>query len=747
MWLAAYRDGGPRHRLGDNPGRDQGRTRVALPPAMFMRERLVGIGGEKFDKRVLHSLCGNQPAADAFDIFGHVIVGSKLKLTSPIIGLLKITSDECVSYEGPATKWHQESAVQMACYHHPLDAYDVRVLDVKPLDVPYYVDYRVSSTDGHGNLTKVSTTHPLFFAHWPLHDAGAIKLRRRLVFGSLGGDAQPHDCISASMLLRAWNIEGSPDHLPVLAVPLPIALLVVSGQWHYLTILARWHRNIIASGRPSLRRMVAGPQRFCGPIADWPAARASVWSNFGQHKKVCDAADEALAMTPETLEKMSESIRKLRAGENGPEVMRDTEQSLTVLDSWSTLLRGALGTADGMSGYPRRQKYESDTLLECIRLASLLTGRGSRLHEVVKRSLVLVAPAFLSKALADNLGQDCLGIIPHATLLQRHEFSLDAALQVFLRKRSLEKSVFRYGHADSSPIAGYDWLWTQHVEIPVAAVDKAFKAVLTLQQETETWYRTELADLEEGVMWWKDRVVPDSWKVAAKTIKDNLFEVIHPPGAHGSGHRGAVHKASRMVCGWKLGTDNREDLLHVATTFISHCSDMGVELGLPDLSCRNPNDLLPEWMRTVGLRQDDVVDIVADDEDTLSCDSFGEPKIARLGEPSNVAAAEVVEDAEQLAPTYKSYLADLAELHAAGVLLPACLTIPGLQHIANNMVAEVHTSMEHWGEFFSQCKALEAMLVIPERRSRYIWTCLRGTAHGHKDFALYNKVASHKNAK
>ena len=165
MWLAAYRDGGPRHRLGDNPGRDRGRTRVALPPAMFMRERLVGIGGEKFDKRVLHSLCGNQPAADAFDIFGHVIVGSKLKLTSPIIGLLKITSDECVSYEGPATKWHQESAVQMACYHHPLDAYDVRVLDVKPLHVPYYVDYRVSSTDGHGNLTNVSTTHPFVFLH------------------------------------------------------------------------------------------------------------------------------------------------------------------------------------------------------------------------------------------------------------------------------------------------------------------------------------------------------------------------------------------------------------------------------------------------------------------------------------------------------------------------------------------------------------------------------------------------------
>ena len=446
MWLAAFRDGAARVRLGDDKAGDRGRTRVVVPPEHFLRAALVNIGGEGFDEKVLHCLCpsGVLPA-DACDLGGTAITGSR-SLRMPIIGLLKITSAECTSYEGPTTAWHRESAVQVGCYHHPLDAYDVRVLDVRPLDVPYDIEFKRNVRHGDFGISKVSAAQPFFRPHWPQHEAGDIKLRRRKVFGS---QVEALQCISARMLLRAWQIEGSAEDLPVLAVPFPIALLVVSGNWQYLVVLARWHRDSILS-RNTFKKVARNPALSQGPIAGWPAPASQVWSNLCQHKAACDMADPALAMTPQVLENMAATIRKLRAGENGPEVLQAADRSVTVLDSWSIMLRGSMGTStsketsSGTFGYARKYKYDSDVLLECIRLASLLLGGASRLEEVVKRSLMLAAPPFLSKVFAESLG-DVSKKLPHPSTIRRHEFPLDAAIQFYLRQRSYSKVVFRYG--------------------------------------------------------------------------------------------------------------------------------------------------------------------------------------------------------------------------------------------------------------------------------------------------------------
>ena len=163
------------------------------------------------------------------------------------------------------------------------------------------------------------------------------------------------------------------------------------------------------------------------------------------------------------------------------------------------------------------------------------------------------------------------------------------------------------------------WLWTQHVEIPVATVDKVFKAILYVQHELKEWHRIHFP-LVDGENWWREPYVSSDWKAALKTIKENIFQIIDPPGAHGSGHRGAVHKASRVAFGWKLGADDREHLRDRAMTYMSHCSDMGVELSVPDFTCRDPTELLPEYMRNAGVRKDDIVDLAADDEDdAVSC--------------------------------------------------------------------------------------------------------------------------------
>ncbi len=79
------------------------------------------------------------------------------------------------------------------------------------------------------------------------------------------------------------------------------------------------------------------------------------------------------------------------------------------------------------------------------------------------------------------------------------------------------------------------------------------------------------------------------------SIKDNLREVVMPPAAMGSGHRGAAHKCGLIAFGWRLGCDASK-LQKFAQSFVSHTSDMGVELGIPDFTCSSHSAFLPAWM-------------------------------------------------------------------------------------------------------------------------------------------------------
>ena len=87
---------------------------------------------------------------------------------------------------------------------------------------------------------------------------------------------------------------------------------------------------------------------------------------------------------------------------------------------------------------------------------------------------------------------------------------------------------------------------------------------------------------------------------ALSTIKSNLFEVIMPPAAMGSGHRGLAHKCSLMAFSWALTVGaTPEAFRYFARSFVGHTSDMGVELSIPDFNCRDALKLLPGWMIAV----------------------------------------------------------------------------------------------------------------------------------------------------
>ena len=66
------------------------------------------------------------------------------------------------------------------------------------------------------------------------------------------------------------------------------------------------------------------------------------------------------------------------------------------------------------------------------------------------------------------------------TKIRRHELALDMALALYLKNRS-DADVLRVGLSDSSPMAGYDWLWHHQVEIARSAAWNTYQAVSTLQ--------------------------------------------------------------------------------------------------------------------------------------------------------------------------------------------------------------------------------------------------------------------------
>ena len=59
--------------------------------------------------------------------------------------------------------------------------------------------------------------------------------------------------------------------------------------------------------------------------------------------------------------------------------------------------------------------------------------------------------------------------------------------------------------------------------------------------------------------------------------------------------------------------------------------------------------------------------------------------------------------------------------------MPNAFTVPGLQHIAHNLLDDVHSGMMYWPTFWNQLKILEGFLRMAERRQRYVWTHLSGT--------------------
>ena len=90
--------------------------------------------------------------------------------------------------------------------------------------------------------------------------------------------------------------------------------------------------------------------------------------------------------------------------------------------------------------------------------------------------------------------------------------------------------------------------------------------------------------------------------------------------------------------------------------------------------------------------------------------------------PAAVGDNEAVGANDVAAPAAANAAADME------YCMPNCLTVAGLQHIVDNLTADVHSSMPMWSDFYGKLKQFEALLRADDRRQHFVWTCLKGTS-------------------
>ena len=167
--------------------------------------------------------------------------------------------------------------------------------------------------------------------------------------------------------------------------------------------------------------------------------------------------------------------------------------------------------------------------------------------------------------------------------------------------------------------------------------------------------------------------------------------------------------------------------------FFLPTGDMGVELSIPDMFVDDVNRLLPAWASSHAIQGEVLHEEQAEGRSATDLDGPSLPL-----SPDGVDGPSMdVEAAPQGASAHPP--------GPCGRMMPKSFTIAGLQHISHNLLQDVHSSMQHWETFHAQLKVLEGFLRIPERRSRFIVTHLKGSVFekeehlftGHFSEALY----------
>ena len=295
--------------------------------------------------------------------------GPQSPLLGRALGLVRLVPG--IAYESALTAWNDEERVWWQLLGHGDDAYSARVQDAVTADVPE----RVALGAGGAAFQTIG------LCTLAVADAQSVLGG---TFCRPGAADQGQGALGNTWLQR-WGL-GHPPTVPVVVLPLPMALAVVSGKWHSIMLQARTTR-FKARLFPSWPGPAFFRRREPQDIEPY-TVHADAGSTFGD--KLRSVANRVRMWAPSVL----------------TACLDDEERASThgMLESDIRFLEGAAAAVDPAAARSQqlgRREIESEALIECLRIAQFLTNAGM-LDQVVRNSLRLTCPPFLAQALENS---------------------------------------------------------------------------------------------------------------------------------------------------------------------------------------------------------------------------------------------------------------------------------------------------------------------------------------------------------
>ena len=687
------------------------------------------------------------------------------------VGIVLLSDYPCngrMQHIGPLAPWCSYGKLLREYYDFPLDCYSVPIEEVAVATVPFEFNQKKQSAGiSKGESTKrIALKHPLFHPHF---GTGQDPLENTFSIGTRN--------MSGKAILDSWGIElGQRSDIPCMMVPAPIGIAILAGHMRFVMILIRWHRQF---------KWLQRHGRRLGPLPDFPASDSCIWELEGVNDLRRDRDDDAaVPFGVEGLDTVADVIRKLVptiSGDNEKyktKCIEDATVAVEMLEAWKQGINNKSPTDSQKIG------YSSADFINTIRFAKYLKGGGSALADVLKQALELAMPATYKKcfqALA-------LSKQPSASLVRYHELALDLALNLTERERAATvEDAARVDWSDSSPIAEYDWLWSQFREVAGPNLIAVFEATVALERDIADFVarRAEDAIAQDNKISIPLDPLPE-WKPWLDVLKC-IHEYILPPMALASGQSGLAHKCEAKAFAWAL-VYSPDAVDEHALSYVCGTSDLGTESKCGAFNIDDsPEKLLPPWMtRVMGLDIDDpesqegppvgVADAPEPQQDTADDDAdddddrpYADIDNISVSESEPGVMGNIMSDSDD--GSVLGFMSDcdsdteditgdekfdgdlplppppfpvqpppmpgtedkgeswrfLAGPDETKTFVPNSIFIAELQHVCDNALKEVHTMLDWWPNFFAALKDFENILKYADRRRRYVHTCLKGT--------------------
>ena len=370
-------------------------------------------------------------------------------------------------------------------------------------------------------------------------------------------------------------------------------------------------------------------------------------------------------------------LGSLQDEEDRPSQQFDLEQMVGRLDSFA-------------SGCKPRQsrKLDATTAVSTLAAAMQLRNRSS-LCKTVKSVFEVVFPGC-------EVDPATWSKVPSASSLSRSQLLVDAAFCCFMRRRfsELHGSIFML--ADSSPQAGHDYLLSTCLMISRADLAKCSDAARFMRGSWDAFVSAYTQEDHERM-----RDIAVQRQECGEVLKQCLAVHRFIPMGLGSGASSLDHKARAIARAVLAETQSVPALRATLGQVVSVTTDLGTEAGLADMCGLSLQEILPTWLGAEG---------------GLEFDCETADQVQASGASAGVAMEMQDADFDKF-------------------FMPRAISIPGLNHIINNLCSDCNKTLEGWDAWHSQFRTVVALLHHPHLRRRYVASCLQGTRHAYmQDF-------------